>query len=591
MSTTQTNWWRANQNRNLDALSQSLALDLAKFTIPDESSPIRVEEFAARHLQRSFLKKFKHECTMDADAAALQKFLQVNETCGNWALSDLSDVDKVLLGELKSTIYNFYYKGGQPILTHLSQFLDFGNVGPGASLGANGNDFYSKLFSSTLTVTSELLYKSYSYYLETNPTFCTANIFRETEYGDFQLVSGNRLSFVPKNVDISRCICVEPSLNMFYQLGVKHLLESRIKSYFGIDFSVQQLKNRDLAQLASMFDKQWVTIDLSSASDSMSNKMLQEVLPPDFFRWLTLLRSPYMTLPSGSKLELNMISTMGNGFTFPLQTMLFSSVVKAAHRVAGIPFERPYGCSLGNFAVYGDDIICRQETVCYVRRLLELLGFSVNADKSYDLGPFRESCGGDYFNGHFVRGIYLKSLSGPQDAYVAANQLNRWTAHTGIPVFQTVRLLLSWIRRTSKILYVPLCESDDAGLKVPRAALSNIVMDKHVQSIKYRCWRAVSMKIKFEAANYSREGVVFTQGIFGPRRLTEKLTYNPDGLLVSFLGGRIAGGCVGVRHDPVTYQLKSNIIPYWDYIGESDSIALSECSLPLGKAICWNTGF
>lgn len=584
-------WWRANQAKNLVALSLSLETDLACFDIPNESSPIRVEEFAARQLRNSFLKKFEYECNATADAAALQKFLQVNTTCGDWALGEVSEVDAVLLGEFKRAVYNFYYPGGQPLFSNFSEILEQADLGPGSSLGANGNDFYSKLFSSKLTTSSELLYIAYSYYLDNHPTFLTAERIREEEYGDYQLVSGNRLSFVPKNVDISRCICIEPSLNMFYQLGIKRILENRIKSYFGIDFSVQQLKNRDLAQLASMFDNHWETIDLSSASDSMSLGMLRYSLPPDFIRWLELFRSPKMTLPDGSEVELNMISTMGNGFTFPLQTMLFSCVVLAAHRVASVPIEKPYGNSRGNFAVYGDDIICRNDVSAGVHRLLFLLGFKINSEKSFDKGPFRESCGGDFFQGHHVRGVYLKTLSCQQDAYVAVNQLNRWTSVTGIPVARTVRLLVDWIRRLDKLVYVPFAESDDAGLKIPRSSLKEIVLDKHVQSIKYRYWRPRPLRIKFEARHTYDNKDVFTQGVFGPRHLVESLRYNPEGLLCSFLHGRIAGGSVSVRHDRVQYQLKANVIPNWDFIRESDSIALSDCKLPLGRAACWNTGF
>lgn len=581
----------ANQAKNLVALSIALKSDLEALLCEEESSPIRVKEFAAKAQLRSFLKKFEHELSEKADAAALEKFVQVNETCGKWALGDLSEEDRILLGEFRQALYNFYYPRGMPLISNYSEILSHGKTGPGISLGANGNDFYSKLFSSKLTVTSELLYDAYSCYIANHPTFCKANQIRETEYGDFDIVSGNRLSFVPKNVDISRCICIEPSLNMFYQLGVKHILEARLKSFFGIDFSVQQFKNRDMAQLASMFDKQWVTIDLSSASDSMSLRMLEWALPPDFLRWLASLRSPSMTLPNGSQLQLNMISTMGNGFTFPLQTLLFCCVVKAAYKVASVPFEAPRGASLGNFGVYGDDIICRYESNNYVRRLLELLGFTVNADKSYDLGPFRESCGGDFFKGHPVRPFYLKALACPQDAYVAVNRLNRWTALTGIPVCRTVRLLLSWIRRFDNLVYVPLSENDDAGLKVPRRAVSNLMLCPHVQSVKYRAWRAKAQRIRFEAVHYLRNEVVATQGVFGPRHLVRDLMYNPEGLLIAFLNGNIAGGSVSVRHDCVHYQLKSGVIPNWDYIGESDSIALSDCQLPLGRAIDWNTGF
>lgn len=580
-------WWKAHQAKNLEALSSALASDLEPFLLPEESSPVDVSCVAARQMMKSFLKKFEYDVNPSAEAAALEKFKQVNNDCLNWTPGSVDDELAVLLGEFKDSIYRFYYSGENPIISSFSQILDYGRCGPGNSLGANGDDFYSKLFSSTLTTTSEGLYTAYSIYTESHPIFLTANLIREEEYGDFRIVEGNRLSFVPKNVDVSRCICVEPSLNMFYQLGVKHILEARLQSYFGIDFSVQQAKNRDLAQLASMFDKQWVTIDLSSASDSLSLKMLRSYFPRDFLTWLEALRSPYMKLPDGSQLELGMISTMGNGYTFPLQTMLFSCIVRAAHRIAGVPWERPFGQSLGNWAVYGDDIICRIEVYPHVLRLLSHLGFKVNSTKSFDCGPFRESCGGDFFKGHQVRGFYLQNLSCAQDAYVAINLLNKWTARTGIFLGRTVRLLMQMVKHESSLIYVPFAESDDAGLKVPKSSLRKILLDVHTQSVQYRFWKPIQLKIRFEKKRKSS----FVNGIFGPRHLVKNLHYNPDGLLCSFLNGHISRSSVSVRHDEVTYELRTNVTPNWDYIRESDSIALSDSSLRLGNAICWNTGF
>lgn len=550
-----------------------------------ETADFEVDVVRVKSLESAILKKFQGGGSRLADDAALSKFLQVNKACGDYDLRVVSSEDEELVGELKNTLYHFFYpRQLNPILLSLDQFLEQGRTGPGASRGANGNDFFTKMFSSPLTTTSEGLYKAYSSYIRRFPSWFAANEIRAYRYGDYDVVTGNRLSFVPKNVDISRCICIEPSLNMFYQLGVKKILEERLHDYFGIDIrkdtapdgyeSFQQSKNRDLAQLASMFDRQWVTIDLSSASDSLSLKMMHAVFPREVLSWLELLRSPNMTLPDGSELALNMVSTMGNGFTFPLQTILFACVVYSAHKVAGFPLERPRGRSLGNFGVYGDDIICRYEVHRHVLRLLELLGFQVNRDKTFVEGPFRESCGGDYFKGHPVRGVYIKTLDSMQDVYVAINTLNRWSCISGIPLERTVRYLRSFVRD----LRVPLAETDDAGIKVPRSLVRRFLVDRSVMSVKYRRFTPRQPVLR-----------ITDKGIKVPRGAKERLL-NRHGLYLAFLCGYVKEMSIGTRHGATTYSLKETVTPYWDYLSWPARIALAEARVQLGIAIERNLG-
>lgn len=592
-------WWIDNQAKNLDALSSCLAADLESSLPPREDvcgdwSPATSSSAAAKQLSISLLKKYEWETCQAAEQAALEKFLAVNNECKEWKLdtSELSEEDTILLGEFKNTLYRVFNQKRFPgPFDFVEKILDVAKVGPGSSLEARGTGFYTKLFSSQLTCTSAGLYRLYSNYIEKHPDWSEAEYIRNDQYGEPLIVPGNKMCFVPKNVDIARVICVEPSLNMYFQLGVKHTLEELIKAYFHIDFSVQQGKNRALAQLASMFDNQWVTIDLSSASDSMSLEMLRRHLPKEVYSFLEMLRSPQMTLPNGDQLELGMISTMGNGYTFPLQTILFLSVVYAAHRVVGYPLERPVGNSLGNYGVYGDDIICRVEVTPQVLRLLTLLGFKVNSDKSFFQGPFRESCGGDYYKGHPVRGVYIDSLRSPQDAYIVVNALNRWTALTGIFLPRTVRLLLKWLKsdpyalKGGRLLFVPLAENDDAGVKVTRQLLRHYVYDRSVQSVQYERFVQRGLHIKF-----TEDGRVLHP--FGSQKAPSKgIIYNPPGLLISFLSGNVSGQGEGVRQSHPRYRTERRITPYWDYIDNAASIALADASVRLGTAISGNTGW
>jgi hypothetical protein len=62
----------------------------------------------------------------------------------------------------------------------------------------------------------------------------------------------------------------------------------------------------------------------------------------------------------------------------------------------------------GQVRVYGDDIIIPVDCVDSVIQTLEAFGLKVNKDKSFWNGKFRESCGGDYYDGEWVTPIRVR---------------------------------------------------------------------------------------------------------------------------------------------------------------------------------------
>jgi hypothetical protein len=335
---------------------------------------------------------------------------------------------------------------------------------------------------------------------------------------------------------------------MFFQLGIGRLLELRLSNYFGIEMDKQPFKNRELAQMGSK-GLGFVTIDLSSASDSLGNKMLLCILPREVLRELNRYRCPVTKHPKMGELELNMISTMGNGFTFPLQTIVFSSVVRAAMKVAGSNIRNPRGNDPGNWGVFGDDIICPTIAVRYVLRLLDILGFQVNSDKTFIEGPFRESCGYDYFNGRNIRGVYVKRLRSQQDRLAVINELNLFSMRTGIRLRRTVQALL----RTVTWLPVPPSENMSAGIHVPSSMAYPRGVDANTGSLVYWRWQSSPRLIRF-----------LEDKICVPR-MCHSRTYNPSGVYVSFLARWLNGGSIAVRHDRVRYRRMPVVVPYWDY--------------------------
>lgn len=506
-----------------------------------------VKEAAALSISRALLKKFRPESSEKLDSVALLKFLTVNKKVRDWRLHAPTDTDKILLGELKRAVYEFWCPGGLPLVSNPMTCLDFGRCGPGSSIYGIGGDEYTKMYASPLTCTSSILYSFYRRYVSEDQNMEEAEKLRFSEFGGPNIVDGSRLTFVPKNDKTSRCICVEPTLNMFYQLGLGRILELRLRSHFGIDMATQQFKNRELARLGSINDD-LCTIDLESASDSLGLHMLKEVLPKDLFEILSLLRSPICHLPGVGPFELDMISTMGNGFTFPLQTMLFSSVVIASFRTAGVKPYYPRGTSHGNWGVFGDDIIVPSLILDNVLRLLDILGFVTNSDKTFVKGPFRESCGEDFFLGVNIRGVYIKSVKTPQERYAAINQLNLFSTRTGIFLRNTV----SYLRESVKFLPVPMFENEDSGIRVPVSLARDLPRCKDTQAYKYVCYVSKPKRIFIREDRF-----VFPKN--SKRRL-----YNPYGLYVSFLRRSVRSMSIAVRHDRSRYTHEVRTASNWN---------------------------
>lgn len=211
----------------------------------------------------------------------------------------------------------------------------------------------------------------------------------------FEVVDGSRVSTVPKNAKTDRVIAIEPLMNVYLQLGVGAYFQ-RCLYRWGYDLN-DQSKNIALAKEGSLTDE-LVTLDLSAASDSISLKICELLLPPAWFDLLLDLRSPQGVV-QGSPISFSKISSMGNGFTFALETLIFGALARCAIRRTKSVFKS---------AVYGDDIIVPTTAAPFLISLLELAGFTVNTEKSFSAGPFRESCGGDFFLGQDVRPVYLK---------------------------------------------------------------------------------------------------------------------------------------------------------------------------------------
>jgi len=245
----------------------------------------------------------------------------------------------------------------------------------------------------------------------------------------------NKFTTVPKNAKTDRGICIEPDLNIFIQKGQGALLKDRL-SAFGLDIYTQDT-NRYLASKAQ--ERGLATVDFSRASDTVSRMAVWLLLP---FEWADFLHYSRVdnTEIDGKIVPLEKWSSMGNGYTFELESLIFYGLALAA-----VDMTAPE--KLGDVATFGDDVILAQEALELFHEASTFLGFEVNVEKSFGSGRFFESCGTDYFDGHDVRPFFFRTDNHdfPTICYIYANAIRRWSNRRNGGHSCDQRLLPAWL--------------------------------------------------------------------------------------------------------------------------------------------------
>lgn len=453
---------------NLDKFFDQLDTDLSHVYKSDCREAFAVDR------QRSRARKKARFDDVTLEAKAFAKLREVNELVGVRDIS-LDSFDIANAQHFITVMLERYTKRVLPDEIQnpfeFSIILDNWRFGPGASNGVLGTHVAAKI-CQPMTCTSGV--EPYVKILRNaNPYFSQ---FDSGGNMGTRLIEGSRITSVPKNEDARRTIAIEPSGNMVLQLAAGSYLEGVLRM-IGLDIKTQQPKNKALALRGSL-DGSLATIDLSSASDMIGHDLVRLLFPPVWYKFLMSIRSPVASI-GGEEITLNMISTMGNGFTFPMMTLIFVSLIYA-YRCRTQKRSPTLYVDWDQTAVFGDDIIVPSDEYDVCVDTLERAGFIINKDKSYRDGPFRESCGGDYYEGVDVTPFYVKSLATDADVYVAINQVLEWSAVHGIVPGPTLSLLKSML--TSKVLFVPEWHGPTDGV------LTSLVKRryKHLQAINRR---------------------------------------------------------------------------------------------------------
>lgn len=229
-------------------------------------------------------------------------------------------------------------------------------------------------------------------------------IYKFKLYCSVKFVRGNRWSTVPKNNLKDRSICLEPLCNMLVQRAVGLGLRKCLKDKIGIDLDhlADEHRNR-------ISDQKVATIDLSDCSDAISVRLINYLLPKRVLSKVHACRSDMTLGPDDNYYIVNKVSSMGNGFTFDLMTVVLTALTRSFDPTS---------------TVFGDDIICQNSVAADVISNLQIAGFVVNSVKTNVNSNYRESCGAHFVDTYgYVTSFDIKWVSNIQDLIVTMNKV------------------------------------------------------------------------------------------------------------------------------------------------------------------------
>lgn len=241
----------------------------------------------ARQIKALFEKQDFLDLGYDKEKEALQKFREAERDCletntrlwtqrPNWDVAGILHTAQRIIAEVLGPVPSF-------------EDLSFA-FGPGASTNVVGRvaSFRTKLAAPMQC--SQSLLPRVGDFLAEFPLWCDAVAVKHSvESWTVPVeVRPARVSFVPKTSKTYRSICVEPSLNALGQKGIGTYMKKRLGA-FGVDLRDQSVNQRYACEGSRT--GRFATIDLSSASDTVSYALVMSLLPPEWFDLLDHFRS------------------------------------------------------------------------------------------------------------------------------------------------------------------------------------------------------------------------------------------------------------------------------------------------------------
>jgi len=344
--------------------------------------------------------KMTLECSPARQRKALRNYLkcelELREFDSRVSESDLRDFEHMS---------NLLYRR---IFTQMDRDIYYGRIvpkhGPGSTadgLSSNGKfrlqSWTTRLEQAGLTAGENLL-----------PNWRYHGLLEGIQFDEPGSETPVKVVLVPKTLKTPRVIAMEPTCMQYMQQGI---LRSFLEHFGKDDFLPKvigfddQTPNQELACQGSL-DQRTATLDLSDASDRVSNQLVRSMLRryPHLGAAVDATRSRRAVVDGHGVIRLAKYASMGSALCFPIEAMVFTTLIfMGIQRSLNKPlYRRNLHGFVGSVRVYGDDLIVPVDHVTSVVRMLEHFGARVGTSKSFWTGKFRESCGKEYFNGQDV---------------------------------------------------------------------------------------------------------------------------------------------------------------------------------------------
>lgn len=363
------------------------------------------DEFAEWYLRAECLRKFQGAECPEAATLALQKFWEGDVQCRetNVVLANYADQGGVLTDVLCRAARLVKRVLGDSLT--VDEIMKRAAHGPGAMAGVSrkrATRSYKMDPGRDTDQARGVTEKALSYAIAFSRGCHLAG-------RTFKVVPGDAIKTVTKDWEVRRTINCQPEMNLFFQLGLGACIRARLMKVGLLRPDAQQVQ-RELAREGSITGK-LATLDVRNGSGTQCIELLRLLVEQPFVGHIMALRSERAWLnpqeEKSSKWEMaepyGMIASMGCGFTFELETLLFWALTAAACSKLGHHWS--------TVKVFGDDIICPSDAQEIVTTCLQMCGITLNDRKTFWEGPFRESCGGHYWKGDDVTPFYQKKYA------------------------------------------------------------------------------------------------------------------------------------------------------------------------------------
>lgn len=400
-------------------------------------------DFIPEHCREIALSKLvTNDVSADASNAAIAKYIALEEKLPGIVDNPLLSVSRSLLSIILRRFrkHDYLYLGHGASVSSIipkkrkSEMDNTIYYVDSRNLVTDCKCFKSKTVFSAGDKVSKLKWTSNDVTLFSELFTCPEIITANLEIDPYARWS--KLTTVPKKREIARCINIEGVLPKALQhvIGCNLREEFRIfglKYGFSTDLNTCSIDNAFKAYQGSKYGG-IATVDFSSASDSLSVVLIESLFKDNgpmcekYWKLMSEVRSTHV-LVGGRPILTKKFASMGNAFIFELESIVFFVIVLAYEITIRYPLIPLLGRqhlrrklvqilksdeSLKHVSTFGDDTICSSDIDQeYFRKYLEDHGLTMNPDKSFFEGPFRESCGYDFSDGRFVREFYLKHLT------------------------------------------------------------------------------------------------------------------------------------------------------------------------------------